>query len=61
MKINQMRIRIIPLFLPVILYLSCTPTAVNIESSPVWEDLDREPVPEPVEGNYIIPECVSFI
>ncbi len=43
------KIKILVLLLQGLLYLGCTSTTVNFESSPVWEDLDREPVPEPVE------------
>jgi len=49
MKVNKKKLSIILLLLQGIFYLSCTSTTVNFENSPVWEDLDREPVPEPVE------------
>jgi len=43
------KIKILLLFLQGLLYLGCSSTTVNFERSPVWEDLDREPVPEPTE------------
>ena len=49
MKCNIKKLSIILLLLQSVLYLSCASSPVNFENSPAWEDLDREPVPEPVE------------
>ena len=49
MKCNIKKLSIILLLLQGMFYLSCASSPVNFENSPAWEDLDREPVPEPVE------------